>query len=403
MPRADFARFWAAQAISGVGSQITVLALPILALNTLGVTPWELGLLNALQFAPLVLFTLVAGMLVDRHAPRPVLIWGNALAGVVLLALPALWTADLLSFWMVCVAGFLLGAFRVGIDVSVHSYPPYILSQDALVTANARLGVTYAATEVAGPGLAGLVLQLVRPAVALAADAVSYLVAAVLVSRTVVVRQHRRPARFRFADVLGGFAPAFRDPYLRAMVLLSSWFNLWGSAISTALMVYAVREARLDVRVIGLCLTVGGLGGLLGSAAAPRVGRIIGVGMTLRVSILVTLGGWFLIPWGGGAVLLCAGLAVQTFGDGLYNVFAMSLRQTVAEPERLGRINACYRLLSHGGIPLGALVAGLLMDVLSARQVLLVAACAATAGSVPLLLSRVFAVRDIESLAAARG
>src|SRR5215213_7010676 len=178
----DFLKLWTAETISVFGSAITQLALPLIAATTLDVTPFEFGLLTAIEFLPFILFSLPAGVWVDRLRRRPILIAGDVGRAIAIASIPLAFYLDALTIWQLYVVGFVTGIFTVFFDVAYMSYLPSVVERDQLVDGNSKLEITRSASQILGPGLAGILIGFFRAPFAMVIDSVSYVVSAVFLT-----------------------------------------------------------------------------------------------------------------------------------------------------------------------------------------------------------------------------
>src|ERR671930_1113114 len=170
----DFMKLWTAESISQLGSQVSLLALPLIAISVLHVSTFEVGLLSTMEFLPFVLVGLPAGVWVDRLRRRPVLIAGDLGRALALGSIPLAYALHALTIGQLYAVGFVTGVLTVFFDVAYQSYLPSLVEPDQLVEGNAKLEVSSSGASIAGPGLAGGLIQLVGPAVAVLADAASF-------------------------------------------------------------------------------------------------------------------------------------------------------------------------------------------------------------------------------------
>ncbi|AVT38297.1 MFS transporter [Plantactinospora sp. BB1] len=382
--RANLRAFWAASTVSAFGSQVSLLALPLIALTVLDVAGWQLGVLAALQYLPTLLLSLHVGWAIDRWPLRGSLITANILSGVFVAAVPLLHLAGLLNLGVLCVIAFALGVSRLFLEIGNQSYAPMIFGQERLVGAASRINSGASLAETAGPGLAGLLIQVVQAPFAMLLDGLSFLVSAFFTATTKTLRTVtpvERPRRW----VRAGFGILFGDPRLMTLAVTSACFNVCLRIAVVAFTVYAVRGIGLGPFALGVALAVGGVGATAGAVLAGPIARRIGTLQSISKGILLASVGMFLVPWGfgpvAGFVVACVGLLLQWFGLGVYNVHVIVYRQTAAPPEALGVVNACYKLISHGSIPIGALVGGMGSSVVGPRVTLIGAGLIAMVGA----------------------
>jgi MFS family permease len=369
-------KLWAGETISLFGTQVTVLALPLVAVLTLGASAGEVGMLNAARFAPFIGVTLLAGVIVDRARRRPILIRTNVGRTVLLAVIPVAAAFDALRIEYLYVIGFLVGVLTVFFDLAYQSYVPSLVNRTELTGANSKLQASASAAEVGGPGLGGVLVQVVTAPFAIVLDAVSFLVSALLIGRIraaepapETTEQPRTVAAIR-----AGFAFTFKNPYLRPIAGEAATFNLFEQALMTVFVVYAIRSLGFSPAILGLVLSTGAVGALIGSLAAASASRRLGLGPTILAVMVVACTVPIAIPFVDGALFLALVFFVWNLAVAVSNVLVVSLRQAITPDRMLGRMNASYRFFTYGAIPLGALLGGTLAEATDLRTALLVSA-----------------------------
>lgn len=177
-----FARYFSAIAVGAFGTALTSVALPVLVVAVLGANAFEVGIVNAAQFVPYAVLGLFAGVFVDRWRRQRVLVWASIGRAVSLALIPVMWIAGLLPIWMLVVLLLLFGAFSVFGFAATQSLLPQIVERRALRAANARLDQAEAVGQTAGPALGGALVGWIGAPLAIAVDAVTYVIDAVLIS-----------------------------------------------------------------------------------------------------------------------------------------------------------------------------------------------------------------------------
>lgn len=375
----DFLALWAGQTVSLFGSQITLLALPLLAALTLGATPTQMSLLVAAGATPDLLVSLVAGVWVDRLRRRPLLIAADLGRAALLLLIPLATLTGRLHLWLLVAVAFCLGLLTTIFGVAYQAYLPALVPSEHLVAANGRLEASSAVAGVAGPGLAGGLVQAVTAPVALLADATSFLVSALLLGRIRAAEPPPSVARQGLWREVGVGLRAVADaPLLRALAGSTATFNFFDSFLMAVYVLYLTRELHFGPTAVGAVFAIGGAGGLLGAVLANWITRRTGVGRALAGAVLAAGVGELGIALAGGpplvalAIVATAEATVQA-GAAIFGINGMSLRQA-ATPERLlGRVNATMRLLRGGLIPAGALLGGAVAESAGLRPTVLVA------------------------------
>ena len=250
----DFLKLWSAETISQVGSQVTGLALPLVAIITLDVSAFEVALLGVIEFAPFILISLPAGVWVDRMPRRPILIVGDLGRAALLATIPIAYAVDALTIWQLYVVGFLFGVLTVFFDVAYQSYLPALVEREQLVDGNSKLEISRSGAQLAGPALAGILIQVLKAPLAILLDAISFLVSGlfVLAIRKREAVPDREPGRSPLhgmrAELSEGVRYVFGHRYLRWIAASTATFNFFGSMTGAIFLVYAVRRARSQRR-----------------------------------------------------------------------------------------------------------------------------------------------------------
>jgi MFS family permease len=405
---ADFRRLWSAQTVSQFGSEITGLALPLVAILVLDASTFEVAALAVVDWLPFFLFSLPAGVWIDRLPRRPILIAADVGRAAVLGSIPLAYLLDLLTLGQLYLVGLLAGTFTVFFDLSYQSYLPSLVQRDELGEGNSKLEASRSSAQVAGPGLAGLLVSALTAPYAILVDAISFLGSALFLSR--ISTRERRPERSREAppqfraEIREGLDFVLHHPLLRPIVLFVGVSNVFATMLFAIYLVYAVRELDLDPTTIGLIFSLGSLGSLVGALTANRVARRFGIGPGLIV--VATTGGFglLLIPLATGALVIpFLVVANVLWGFFVLNYFvsAISLIQAITPDHLLGRTNASRRFLVQGVIPVGALLGGALGTVLGLRPTIAIGAVGASLAALPLFFSPLRAVKttdDAEAL-----
>jgi MFS family permease len=397
---ADFLRLWTAQSISQIGSQITALALPLVALLLLDASAFEVATLAMVEWLPWLLFSLPVGAWVDRVHRRPVLILADLARGVALLSIPIAYWLDALTLGQLYVVGFATGALTVFFDVAYQSYLPSLVERSQLADGNSKLEISRSAAGLIGPGLAGALVGLVTAPVAILADAISFLLSAGFLLRI------RRPERVEpppresrlIHEIVEGVRYVLGHQYLRPAMATVGMFNFFSNILWTMTLVYVVRSLGWTPATIGLVLTLGNLGFLAGAVLAPRIARQVGLGPAMILAAATT--GWPLLliplaPAGYAIPLFVVAGVISSFGIVVFNVNGISLMQATTPDRLLGRMNASRRFVNWGVIPLGQLASGLLATSIGLRPTLFVGAIGLCFAFVPIFFSPIRPLREL--------
>jgi MFS family permease len=398
----DFIRLWSAETVSQFGTQFTQLALPLVAIDVLHVSAFQVAALTTVEFLPFLLVSLPAGVWVDRLRRRPILVVGDLSRALLLASVPvAYWTGHL-AMAQLYIVGFLVGIATVFFDVAYQSYLPSIVERQQLIDGNAKLEISRAAAQLGGPGLAGIVINVLRAPAALAFDAVSYVGSALFVFRIRKAESAVRldaPRRRMREELREGLQWVLGHPFLKNIAACTALFNFFGSMAFAVVLVFARRELHLSPLAIGLAFTLSNVGPLLAAFNTDRISARFGVGRTIIAASIIGGPMTLLIafaPQGNAALLLLVPvLAVGGLSNVIYNVTQVSLRQAIT-PERLqGRMNSVMRFIVWGTLPLGAIIGGVLASRIGVRETVIVGGIGCCLPFLPVLFSPVRGIKEM--------
>jgi MFS family permease len=455
----NYARLWTAATVSLFGTQVSQIAIPFIAAVVLNAPAGEVGLLTTIEFLPFLLFTLPAGVWVDRFPKQRILVIGDLGRGAMLVSIPIAYALGVLTIWQLYVVGFVNGLMTVFFDVADQSYLPTILERDELVEGNAKLLISQSSAQILGQPFGGAIVAVLSAPVAVIIDAVSYLGSAALILSI------REKARGTFAapalppapldavtstegdavapspTTAGSFAveastkepivdPAAvdseRNPqigagaldagsgmrqqimeglhyilgheYLGNIAATTATSNLFTNIGFAIFPVYAYKVLLLTPAAVG---TIGGLGGagvLLGALAANRIQARIGLGRTIVLSAATFGPINLLVPLATPEVafwFLSAWFFLGGIMNVIYNVSQVSLRQAITPEHFLGRMNATMRFLVWGTIPIGSLIGAVLSELIGVRETVWVGSILSLFAFLPVLLSPVRQIQTI--------
>ncbi|SDY40631.1 Predicted arabinose efflux permease, MFS family [Micromonospora pattaloongensis] len=394
-----FRRYWSAQTVSLFGDQITVLAVPLLAVLAIGAGPAEMGYLTAASLLPNVFLSLPAGAWVDRYPRRrQVMIIADLGRAGLLLAVPLLWWADALNLPLLCVLAFLVGTLSVFFEVAHSSLFAALVRRADYVDANSLINGSRAMSYVAGPSIGGVLVQVLTAPVALVADVLTYLTSAVFLTR---IRVTERPVQS--GPGLGMFAGVryvARSAVLRAILLGTTTLNLFNYMFAVLFVLYVTTELDVSPGVLGLIIGAGAFGGLLGAAITGPVSRRIGIGPALILGLVVFPAPLVLVPLAGGPrplvlALLFAAEFVSALGVMVLDIAAGSV-QIAATPETmLAVVSGFKRTVNYGIRPVGALIGGALGAAIEVRPALWIATLGALLGVFWVVFSPLRTMRNL--------
>jgi predicted MFS family arabinose efflux permease len=396
----DFRGLFASTSVSQFGQQVTLLALPLAAVLALQASEFQVGLLFTLTTAAFLLVGLPAGAWVDRLRRRQVLIVADLARALLLASIPVAWWLGALTLWQLYLVALITGVFTVFFDVAYQSYLPHLIGRDNLVEGNSKLEGVRALSQVAGPGLAGQLIQLLTAPVALLLDAIAMAVSAVFVTR---IRKReekpeRKPDAHLWREIGEGLRFVLGHPLLRAIAACTATANLWLAAFGAMEVFFLARELELSEGTIGLVFMFGGAGGVAGFLIVRRVVGWVGQGPAIWMAVAFTTPFGLLMPLAQPGIrlwLAAAGQFMVAVGIVVYNVTQVSFRQGLTPDHLLGRMNATMRFLVWGTMPLGGLAGGALGQWVGAREALAVAAAGSVVAVVPVLLSPLRRMREL--------
>jgi predicted MFS family arabinose efflux permease len=364
----DFLRLWAGQTISEIGSRITREGLPLTAVIVLGVSPVQIGVLAASGSASVLLFSMVAGVIADRVRRRPLMIAADLARAALLLSVPLAAKLGRLTFTELLAVAILAGLLTVQFDVAYQSYLPVLVSREDLFQSNRRLTMSSATAEILGPGLTGVLIQILTAPIAILFDSMSFIVSAV----SVWMIRAPEPAPLRmereslWREASEGARVIAAHPALRPLALRSAFTFFAMGFLFSGYLIYAIRVLHMNTATLGFVIALGGAGALLGAYVARRLRGFHAGHVFIASALIHALAQGFtpLAAYTPRFAAISMGIA-QFVGDGAFTVYYLNettLRQTLVQDSLLGRVNGAMQLASRGVLPLGALAGGVLAE-----------------------------------------
>lgn len=379
---------------------MTGLALPLAAIFVVHASTFEVAALNVIDFLPFALFSLPAGVWVDRLRRRPLMIAADLGRAVALGSIPVVYAFHALTLAQLFAVGFVSGTLTVFFDVSYQSILPTLVERSQLGDGNSKLETTNSGAQLAGPGIAGVLVGVLTAPYAIAIDAASFVGSALFLGaiRTVEEKAGRIRRRMR-SEIAEGLRYVVGNPILRSMMLWVAANNFFTTMIVSILLVFAVRDLHLHAATIGLIISLANIGTLLGALTGTRVARRLGLGPAILLLAAIGGLGSLLIPFAHGSdaipfIVIARG--VFAYCAIAVNVNGISLYQAITPDHLLGRANASRRFVVWGVIPIGGLVGGALGASIGLRDAMLVGAIGSAFSFLPLLWSPVRSLRTAE-------
>lgn len=395
----DFLKLWAGQTISEVGSRITREGVPLTAVMLLHASPFTMGTLAALGGLATLLIAPLAGIAADRYRLRPILIASDLGRAVVISLIPIAAYHGALHLWTLYLVVGLAGILTVFFDVSYQSFTPSLVNRDRILEANSKLALSASTAEAIGPALSGSLIQILTAPIAMAIDAVSFLVSAASIAFIKKPEIHKPHVEHlpSLNELTAGFRFILSHPILRPIALRDGTTSFFWGFYSALYVLYCIDELKFTPFLLGIIVTLGGISSFVGSSTIPSISRRFQPGTILIGATLIQGISNLLIPFAqpGVTAILCMGGA-QLLGDisfPVYNVQALTLRQSMTPPAVLGRVNGTMHLLFRGLIPIGALIGGSLAQYMGVRRTILASAIGILLASLWLIFSPVRALK----------
>ena len=425
----DFAKLWTASTISLFGTQVSLIAIPVIAVLFLRVPPFQVALLGTLEFLPFLLFTLPAGVWVDRLPRRRILIGGDLGRAAMLSTIPIAYALGSLTIWQLYVVAFANGVLTVFFDIADQSYLPTVVERDELVEANAKLQGSASTAQVIGQPLGGGIVGLLSAPFAVALDALSYVLSAGLIlgirreeratraspvaasaavleaaqapvsgssvaAETAALSLDRRPEEQPGLrrEVTEGLRFVLGNRYLRGIAATTGGYNLFSNILFAIYPVFVYVNLGLTPETVGLIGGGFGAGALVGAITATRFAARFGVGKAIVGSVVLGAPTSLLIPLAShDTALLLIGAAgfLTSWASVVFNVNQISLRQAITPEPMLGRMNATMRFIIWGTIPIGQILGGLIATAFGTIIAIWVGAIGEMFVFLPLFLSPV--------------
>jgi MFS family permease len=406
---ADFRRLWAAQALSAFGSRITRTALPVVAINVLQASPIAIAVLSAASFVPQAFAGIFASGFVERTPKRSLMLAMDLVRFIILIVVPLAAWAGFLGFAILLVVAMLAGAATALFENADTAFLPALVGRARVIEGNSKLQATDSIAEIAGPGLAGILIDLLTAPIAILLDALTFLWSALWLWRIRHAASEPRPApdgaatqgaawaELR-ADLEVGWRAVWRPRPLRAAFLALAIYYVSSGFFLTLYMLLTLRVMGLSASTVGIVISVGGVGGLLGAAIAPRLVRAISFGPAILASLALGEVGLLLLlcAAAGAKPTLMFLVGHQLLGDAggvAFMILATSLRQGMVPGDELARANGLFQIAGGFIVPLCALLAGLLADAIGVRWAAIIGIGSGLLAILPCLSPALLALR----------
>jgi MFS family permease len=399
-----FATYWAGQGISQLGDRVSELALPLIAVTMLHASSTEVGVLTAAVWAPNVLSLLTGAWVDGRRHKQPLLVLGDLIQSVAILSLPVVYWLGAITLLQLFAVALVAGAGGTLYQTAYPSFFVALVRRDQYVEANSLLSVTRSGSFIAGPALAGLLVQVLTAPMAMFVDSVSFLVSAFLIRRVKVDEPEPEPRAGRLLrHAADGMRYLWRHPYMSASLRCCTCLNFFSFVVNALLVLFASRHLGLSPAAIGLAFGLGALGGLVGAVLAGRTARLLGVGRTIALGAVLFSAPFALLPLASGSTWTKGGVLalVELFsaaGIMLFDVNLNALQTAVTSDAMRSRVSGAFSSVNYGIRPLGGIIGGVAGDLIGVGPTMVVAAVGGSLSALWLLRSPSIRTRTIDEL-----
>jgi len=400
----SFNQLWLGQTVSVLGSQISFIAIPLIAVILLDADSFQMGILTATITAPFLLIGLFAGVWVDRVKRVPILLYSNLLGAVILLLIPLLNSLNILNIWLLYLIAFLSASCSMMFQFAYTSVLPSIVSKEALTEGNSKLEATRATTQFIGPSIAGVLIQTFTAPVAILINAATELFSLVFLKRIKINEATpEKSANNVLQQIVSGFSILFKSNFLRTISLTTAVLNFARSAIDAVYILFIVSTLSVDAALIGIIYGVGSVGSIIGAMLANKLVKKIGIGATIILAAISIGIGFIVIAVIAGPLyivipLLLVSRTLTSMGNTLFFITQVSVRQALVPNEVMGRVNATQVFISRGAVPIGALLGGILGTWFGLRIAILLAGCFSLIAVFMLWMSPIRSIQQTENL-----
>jgi MFS family permease len=370
----NFRRFWTAQTISYMGDQVTMIALPLIAVLALHASAAQVAFLWTIESLPNLFFSLHAGVMVDRRGRRrTTMIAMDLLRAATLASVPIAWGLDALTMAQLYVVIFVTGSLAVLFNVCSYSLFAALVPREHMVSGTSLSRGSFSFSWVAGPGFGGLLIQVLSAPFVILLDVASFLASAVLLRGVRVTEPESDPDDP--SGVGEGLRFVLRTRTLLVKFVAGTALNFFYAIYFTLMILFAARVLGLTAGQIGLVLSGGAFGALLGTMVTSRISKRVGIGPTFVIGSFVFPAALALTPLAGGGhwasfgtVLL--GEFISGAGLMLSDIAGSSIQQVLTPDRVRSRVQGAHMAIQFGSRPIGSLVAGALGTWWGLRQTL---------------------------------
>jgi len=395
-------RFWFGDTVTQFTSQITALVLPTLAILTLNITDFQLGILNALGFIAFPTLGLFAGVLLDRVKRKPVMILVNVVRIMTLATIPVTYLLGVLSLYQLYIVALFMGICTLFFDVGYQSYLPSLVDKENLVEGNQKLQVSASAAAIIGPSVASGLMGLIGAAMSVVADVIGFFVSVLMLIS--IRKPELKPEPHLpegqghfFTEMKEGIKVVTGNKLLWTQAGCTAMGNLGSNIFGVAILLYAYRVLGISESIIGIAFSIGAMGFMIGVIVSSTVTDRLGLGRATAVSSMASFGLLIVLLAGGGYSVIVIGIAylVSGVGNPIYNINMVSLRQIITPNRLQGRMNATMRTIIWGTIPIGSFLGGVLSSSIGLVPTLVIGSLVAGCASLWVIFGPILKLREL--------
>lgn len=372
----DFKLIWGSQAVSNLGTAIHNVALPIIAIQILHASAFEVSILSAARYLPNLLFSISIGYFIDRSNHKKTIVYSDLVRSILILLLPVFYYLEILNIQTLIIISFLIGTARIFFDVALSALFPLIVPEHKRLSANSNLELISSINQITGPGIGGIIINYLGAIFALIINGVSFVISALFISKIHQKDSLKKTSsshhnEFSFLD---GFYELISRPMLLGVIVVGTISNFALMAVQAVYFVISIKLFGFTPFLASTLLIASGAGSLIGNILAVPLARYLNVKLIMVSSIILMIIGSILMYKANGSIFITAtiislGYFVWGLCLGLFNILSNTYRQKIVPPDIMGRLMGAARTLIYGSMPLGALAGGLVVEIFGLREI----------------------------------